>query len=210
MMNSYSWLYNYLVNSKSNKKDTNKQIIAFIGKAGSGKDHQCNLLQQKGYKKLAFADALRDIAYSSFNIPLSIGLQSYDDMKKDNNCITIKTNDETYTLSFRKYLEHLGTQGIRKYVPDFWVICLTNTILKNNYDNVCISDLRFINEYTKIKQFAQQNNYRFKCIFCNFHSDRYQENNLHESAWLANNLCNMGYKDLQEIQDVDIQKLKQV
>ena len=62
-----------------------KEIVAFIGRAGSGKDYQCNLL---GYKKVAFADALRDIAFSSLNLDPDISLKHYESLKST-NCIEI-------------------------------------------------------------------------------------------------------------------------
>ena len=66
--------------------------------------------------------------------------------------------------------------------------------------------MRFINEYTYLKKFAEENDYMFKVIFCNYRSDRYQDNNTHESAKLANYFCTHGYTDLQEITDDDMQQ----
>lgn len=187
-----------------------KQIISFIGRAGSGKDYQCNLLEKQGYKKLAFADALRDIAFSSLGLDVNLSLKHYESLKSI-NCIEITDRYENslwqhVQMNFRKYLELLGTQGIRKYDNDFWVKCLIKTIKDNKLDLVCISDMRFANEYYCIRNFAQENNYNFKCVFCNYHSDRYQHVNNHESARLANNLVNLGFKDLQELtyKDIDL------
>ena len=46
-----------------------RKIIAFAGFQGSGKDYRCQqLVKQGNYKQLAFADALRDIAFSSLSI----------------------------------------------------------------------------------------------------------------------------------------------
>ena len=180
-----------------------KSIFTFIGRAGSGKDFQCTLLEQQGYKKVAFADALRDIASKSIMLNED-ELDEYYEWMKLNNCICVKTEKMTWWLNFRTFLERLGTQGIRKYDPDFWINCLLKTIKDNQYSKVCISDMRFINEYIKVRDFALKNDYEFKCIFCDYHSDRYQENNNHESARLANKLCEKGCKDLQELKYEDV------
>lgn len=190
-------------NIKKNKKKSIKRIITFIGRAGSGKDYQCTLLEEQGFKKLAFADALRDIASKSLMISDEELKEHYEWMKQ-NNCICVKTEKMTWWLNFRTFLERLGTNGIRKYDPDFWINCLLKIIEDNKYDKICISDMRFINEYIKIREFALNNNYEFKCIFCDYHSNRYQENNNHETAKLSNKLCEKGYKDLQEVQYEDI------
>lgn len=190
-------------------------IIAFIGRAGAGKDYQCSKLVEQGYVKLAFADALRDIAYTSLDIK-DRSSEHYDKLKA-NNCIQVADsfNEEIngsldtccpigHYLNFRKFLELLGTQGIRKYDNDFWCRCLIKTIQDNRYENICVSDMRFINEYNYLRDFAMDNNYDFKVIFCDYHSERYQENNTHESAQMGNYFAENGYKDLQEIKDIDM------
>ena len=191
-------IYNIIKQNESN------QIIAFIGRAGSGKDYQCNLLQDKGFVKLAFADALRDIAFSSFDIPYEFGMERYEEMKANEECIKVKTQDSLHQISFRKFLELLGTQGIRKYDNDFWCRALVKTIKNKHYKKVCISDMRFLNEYKYLKQFVEENDYEFKVIFCNYCSPRYQLNNNHESARLANYFADHNYKDLQELTLEDI------
>ena len=181
------------------KEHETKEIVAFIGRAGSGKDYQCNLLKEKGFVKLAFADALRDIAFSSFDIPYEFGMQRYEEMKAKEDCIKVVTEDSLHKLNFRQFLEYLGTQGIRKYDNDFWCRALIKTLTDKQYKKVCISDMRFINEYLYVKKFAEENGYGLKLIFCNYRSDRYQDNNNHDSAKLANYFATHGYQDLTEL-----------
>ena len=132
--------------------------------------------------------------------------QRYEEMKANEDCIKVVTEDSVHKVSFRKFLELLGTQGIRKYDNDFWCRALIKTLKDKQYKKVCISDMRFINEYTYLKKFAEENDYMFKVLFCNYRSDRYQDNNTHESAKLANYFCTHGYTDLQEITDDDMQQ----
>lgn len=186
------------------KEAETKEIVAFVGNAGSGKDYQCDLLVKRGYQHAAFADALRNIAFSCLDIEGYI--HEYDYLKK-NECITITHENGNETkITFRKLLERLGTEGIRKYDNDFWCKALVKTIKDNNYKKVCISDMRFYNEYKWLKQFAEENGYKFKVIFCDYHSDRYDYNNPHVSARLANYFVDNGYKDLQELTDKDFRE----
>lgn len=179
--------------------DTNKKIIAFVGRAGSGKDYQSSLLVEQGYHKMAFADALRKIAFTALGIDYNWGMENYDWLKQNEIIPTSHFN-------FRDVLEKLGTEGIRKYDDNFWAKCLVKDLEDNKYSHVCISDLRFPNEYLALWYYATTANYEFKCIFCDYKSERYQEQNNHASAALSNYFANRGFQDLQEITYEDIQE----
>lgn len=181
--------------------------MAFAGVQGSGKDYRCQqLLKQGNYKKMAFADALRKIAFTSLGIKVDKGLENYEWMKA-NGCIrTIFEDGSDVTINFRKFLEFMGTEGIRSYDNDFWCKCLIKDI--DNTDeklNICISDLRFYNEYKYLKEYCDKKGYEFSFVFCDYRSERYQEFNPHASARLANFLKEIGYADGDEIKDDDMQ-----
>ena len=116
-----------------------RKIIAFAGFQGSGKDYRCQqLVKQGNYKQLAFADALRDIAFSSLSINKEIGQKYYEDLKAF-NCIEVmvcdreqRTLQQHIQMNFRQFLEYMGTEGIRKYDKDFWARALVNTINELN------------------------------------------------------------------------------
>lgn len=187
-----------------------RKIIAFTGRAGSGKDYQCNLLVDKGYKKLAFADALRKIACATLNLSYDESMKIYDSLKTQ-DCVVVYPNpnkSKCIYLNFRQILENLGTQGIRHYDNDFWARCLVKEIDESTED-ICISDLRFINEYNYIKKYCEHKNYEFKLIYCDYHSNRYQYINPHESAKLSNILFELKYNDLSEITEEDIIKVNE-
>ena len=169
-----------------------RQIIAFLGRAGSGKDYQCSLLQKKGYKKLAFADILREMACQTLGLDYDWAMQNYDLLKKT----------ELYNgQNFRNILENLGS-SIRKYDKDFFAKGVVKKILLDPHDKFCISDLRYANEALALDNAFGFDKLSF--IFCDYRSDRYQEINNHESAHLANTLCEKGYKDLQQLSLIDI------
>ena len=169
-----------------------RKIRAFCGKAGSGKDYSAQrLMMTKGFKKAAFADALREIAFDIIGIPFEEGMKRYDELKQTN-----LIND----LTFRNILENLGS-AVRKYDKDFWA----KTVLKvidSCVDNICISDLRYTNEYWVLKDYADKHDIDFKLVFCDYKSNRYQEENPHESAQFAAYLKGLGYKD-QEYVNID-------
>ena len=184
-----------------------RKVIAFAGYAGSGKDYQCQQLVKQGdYKKIAFADALRKIAFANLGLAIEKAPQNYEWMKA-NPCISVTLKDGTSnSISLRKFLEFMGTEGIRYYDNDFWVKCLLKEIDKLDSDiNVCISDLRFHNEYQLLKDFCNRKGYEFKLIFCDYHSNRYEEFNTHASACLANFLKDIGYKDLDIVKEEDME-----
>lgn len=165
-----------------------RKIIAFTGKAGSGKNFRCNqLVKDNGFVSLAYADALRKILFVTLGIPYEYGMEHYDELK-----MTPLYNG--YTL--RNMLEKLGTEGIRSYDNDFWAKCLLKEIerLPESQD-VCISDLRFHNEYKTLKDFCDKKGYEFKLVYCDYRSDRYEPNNTHASARLSNFLGDLGYHD---------------
>lgn len=184
-----------------------KEVVAFIGRAGSGKDYQCQLLTEQGYKKVAFADALRDIAFQCIDLDEQEGMIFYDYLKA-NDCIEVRLPDDYRRFNFRHFLEVLGTQGIRNYDDNFWCRCLIKTLDESiaKYNKFCISDMRFINEYNFLKDWCSKNNFNFRVIFCNYRSDRYQDNNKHASAKMGNYFAEHGYKDLAEISDIDMQQ----
>ena len=184
-----------------------RKIVAFAGVQGSGKDYRCTqFVKQGNYKKMAFADALRKIAFTSLGIPVDKGMNNYEWLKA-NQCISVSFSDGTNTnINFRKFLEFMGTEGIRYYDNDFWCKCLVKDIEDVDEDlNICISDLRFYNEYKYIKEYCDKNNYEFSFIFCDYHSDRYNGFNEHASARLANFLKEIGYSDGDTIKDEDMQ-----
>lgn len=172
-----------------------RKVVAFAGKAGSGKDYRCKqLVNNQGYTQLAFADALRKIAFITLGIPYNEGMEKYEELKKT----PILSNG----LTLRNILENLGTEGIRKYDSNFWVKCLVHDIEELDDDvNVCISDLRFYNEYEGLKNHCDTYGYDFEFIFCDYRSDRYQEYNTHASARLAQFLYDIGLRDGDLISD---------
>ena len=184
-----------------------RKIVAFAGRAGSGKDYRCQQLEKQGnYKKMAFADALRKIAFTSVGIKKKKGMKQYEWLKAKPSISVEYEDGDGMSINFRYFLEKLGTEGIRKYDKDFWAKALIKDIEEVPEElNICVSDLRFHNEYKHLKEYAEEHGCTFEFIFCDYHSERYQENNTHASARLAEFLKDVGYEDGDLIKAEDMQ-----
>lgn len=168
---------------------TCNKVIAFLGFQGSGKDYQCYKLVKCGYKKLAFADPLRKLACKVIGLDFDKAMEQYDELKK-----TELINGYT----FRNILEQLG-EGVREIDPSFWIKAVINDI-RGSIKNVCISDMRYPNEFLEIHDYCKEHKIEFHAYLCDYHSDRYDANNPHSSAQLANYLVNtLHKKDMEEI-----------
>ena len=175
-------------------KRARRKIIAFCGFQNSGKDYSCKrLMVTKGFQKVAFADALRDITFSTFGLSNEDGMSNYENLKK---------TEFVNGLTFRNILENLGS-AIRKYDRKFWAKTVLYQI-KNTSKNICISDLRYKNEFLVLKNFCSKNDIEFKLVFCDYKGENYDADNPHESARMAKYLKTLGYKDQEEVKEEDI------
>ena len=172
-----------------------RKIIAFCGPQMGGKDYSARrLVMTRGFKKLAFADALRKVGFSVIGLSFEEGMQQYDELKK---------TELINGLTFRNILENIGTE-IRKYDKDFWIKCVLKEISECG-NNICISDLRFYNEYKKIRDFCKEHDIDFKLVYCDYKNNIYKNDNPHESARLAKYLKDLGYIDQQYVKDIDME-----
>lgn len=173
---------------------TKRKVIAFCGFQGSGKSYStARLLMTRKYKHVAFADALRDCAFHVLGMDYKEGMKKYEELKQ---------TDLFNGLTFRNILENMGS-AIRKYDKDFWAKTAVKFI-SNCVENVCISDLRYTNEYWIVKKYCNENDIEFKLVFCDYKSDRYVDNNPHESARFARYLKDLGYTDQEYVREEDI------
>lgn len=125
-------------------------IVGITGKAGAGKDTIADrLVTEWGFKKLSFAAPLKavllkidpilgmDIFQPGHTITLSEALKKFggeDGVKK-------------LYPSYRKYLQKLGTEGIRAIDEDFWIKAAIKEIDKEDRDaRLVFTDCRFPNE----------------------------------------------------------------
>lgn len=169
-----------------------RKVIAFCGFEQSGKDFSCKrLVTTRGFKKTAFANALRDIAFATIGKIYAKDMDKYEELKQT------KIYDD---LTFRNIMENLGS-AVRRYDENFWIKGVIKDI-EETTKNVCVSDLRYFNEYLYLKNYCKKNDINFKLVFCDYHSLNYNATNMHESTKLAHYLKDAGYEDQQEVSDI--------
>ena len=122
-------------------------IIGLSGYASAGKDSVAQILVESfGYKRMAFADAIRDILYTLD--PLT------------HNGLHLKTVVDDYgwdlakqDTEIRRLLQVLGTEvGRNVFGDDVWVDVLISKL--EPMDKVVITDVRFPNEAREIHNLA--------------------------------------------------------
>lgn len=130
------------------------QIIALHGFAQSGKDTVAKFLEEEaGYKRLAFADALRDVLYALNPIigqgavgPLRLRTivdgWSWDEAKVD-------------IPEIRELLQRMGTEAGRKILGEnVWVNIVLKQIKDHPGQRFVITDLRFDNEMDALSDYG--------------------------------------------------------
>ena len=127
-------------------------IIGICGFAGSGKDTIANhLIETHGFKKLSFASVLKDIV----SILFSWDREMLEGLTKESRKWR-ETKDEWWskklerTITPRYVLQDLGTDLFRNHFDqNFWSVILERKL--NNYEKVVITDCRFENEFSMIR-----------------------------------------------------------
>jgi hypothetical protein len=118
-------------------------IISVSGKARAGKDEVGKALIEKGFMRIAFADALKDGVAAVFGLTHE---QLYGDLKDE--------VDEFWQDTTRNILQKFGTECLRKgYRDDIWIKCVERAI-KMHPGNWVITDARFPNEIEAIKSWG--------------------------------------------------------
>lgn len=130
------------------------RVIGVTGRKGNGKDTLGNyLVLNHGYKRIAFADALKDACRCIFGFTEE---QLYGNLKE--------TIDDFWQTSPRKVLQFVGTDLFRDHLMEImpwinqniWVEVVKKKILdewKNNPEaRFVITDVRFPNEIDLVNQ----------------------------------------------------------
>ena len=130
-------------------------IIGLSGYAQSGKDTVANILvEQYGYKRIAFADPIRDLLYE-MDPPVPVGAGSEKHTVGLQNYVDVYGWDVAKQNPIvRSMLQNLGV-GARKVFGDkFWIYEALSDVAPQ--DKVVVSDVRFVNEADWIQTFSGQ------------------------------------------------------
>lgn len=129
----------------------NKKIIAVTGIARSGKDTTADYLVQKyGYVRLAYADIMKSILCSTFNITPQ-ELEAYKNDKYSflavfNAKQQMSWQEDVYTpleVNFRNILENFGQSMKALFGEKVWSNLIVQKIKELNHDKIVVSDVRF-------------------------------------------------------------------
>lgn len=188
----------------------NYDILVMLGPIGGGKDFTCNKLQENGFVRLDFKDALLEATWALLGWKPDTSDQ-YEAFK----CAEFKTSflaDDKFfhlQISGRRILERLGTECIRQYLglPDIWIEKWIN-----KYEDldpgtkICVGDCRFENEVISLIQVAEKNKLNIGFVVCDYKSNRYDNSGDHPSRRLVQHILELGYKDQDIISAAEIKE----
>lgn len=128
-------------------------IIGICGLIGSGKGSVGDILVEQGYKKVSFADKLKDGVATIFGYDRSMLEGDTDESRSwREQPDEFWTKETGRTITPRIVLQEFGTDCMRDgYYDGVWVSLLKQHILENPGDYV-IPDVRFRNEQDMIRE----------------------------------------------------------
>ncbi len=129
-------------------------IIGVVGFIGSGKDTVADYLQNfHQYRRESFASTLKDAVSSVFGWDRTMLEGRTKEAREWRECVDPWWAERLAmpTLTPRWVLQYWGTEVCRRgFHDDIWIASLENK-LRNSKDNVVISDCRFPNEISSIR-----------------------------------------------------------
>ncbi len=133
-------------------------IIGICGLIGSGKNTVANhLIKKYGYKKLSFADSLKDVVSVLFGWDRDL-LEGDTDVSRAWRQLPdgFWSKEMAQEITPRYVLQKIGTECMRDgFYQDIWVALLKQKIFKAPKTNYVISDVRYINEMKMIQSFKE-------------------------------------------------------
>lgn len=129
-----------------------KTIIGLSGYARTGKDTVADLLRERGFRRIAFADALRDALYAlNPHIQVSPPTGGFEPLRDVIDNIGWE-HAKTQAPEVRQLLQRLGTEvGREQFGQNFWVNLTFLKIMGSTHDHWVIPDCRFPNEHKAVK-----------------------------------------------------------
>lgn len=121
-------------------------IVVIAGRKRSGKNTLADILTKLyGYKNFAFADGLREVTLATDPI-ISWDLKTNQPIRYSQIIQELGYEQAKDVFpEIRRFLQNLGSEGIRKLDEDFWVN-QTFKRVRGHQGPACISDCRFISE----------------------------------------------------------------
>ncbi len=149
----------------------NKEIIAFIGFSGSGKDYESDkLIHEHNFKRIGFSDGVREATFKRYNMHPSYG-DEYDIWKQN-----VVLTEDGVPQTGRDLLIKVG-EGLRNANPLIWSNTWYNTCVEKQPNRIVVNDCRFLHEASALIYFAGNYGYKFTFIYCSYNSERYVQTN---------------------------------
>lgn len=125
------------------------KVIGITGLIGSGKDTVARVFELHGYKKLSFADSLKDCVSAIFGWDRKkLEGENPKDRRFRNTLDPFWTKKFGFTVTPRYIMQYFGTEVCREhFLKDIWIASLENKLEDKNV----ITDVRFQNEYDFVK-----------------------------------------------------------
>lgn len=128
-------------------------IVGICGLIGSGKGTVADILVEQGFKKVSFADKLKDGVSTIFGWDRAMLEGDTDESRTwREQPDDFWSNETKMEVTPRLVLQLFGTDCMRNGFDDgVWVSLLKKTILDNPEQNYVIPDVRFENEINMIR-----------------------------------------------------------
>lgn len=149
-----------------------KEIIVFLGLKNCGKGFNAKPFIENGYKKISFADPLRDMVYDIINYIPYDGF-NYDDFKMSDVVLCKNLFKRKRITTGRKILQNIGSVIKKFFGEDVWATMWYNSVLSHNTNIVC-DDARFTYEIEKAISLSRKG-YKVKFIWCCYNGANFKE-----------------------------------
>lgn len=142
------------------------KILGLSGRKEAGKDSfaRCVLRHNSDFIRIGFADRLKTLCREVFSLtdsqvnhdkethfPDPINIDLYVPRISDKLRFPIEKRG-LIAKTPRQVLQYVGTDYVRSHMPDYWITCVLNTIRQNPLKKFVITDVRFPNEASQIRE----------------------------------------------------------
>lgn len=127
------------------------RLIGFAGQAGSGKSVCANVLMDRGYKRVKFADGLKEMLRALFR---STGIEDFEIERRMEGDLKETPDDVLLDQTPRWAMQSLGQEWGRELIhPNLWVTIwekAARSAMDDGFD-VVVDDVRYVNEVNAIR-----------------------------------------------------------